>query len=77
MQMKNCEPLVLAPLLAMATAPSTYWLCTGSSLNWNPGPPSPQVPDGVAGPAGTLPMHSGSPPWMTKADTTRWNGIPS
>ena len=33
MQMKNCEPLVLGPALAMATAPSVYSPFTGSSAN--------------------------------------------
>src|SRR5438270_9144570 len=33
-QMKNCDPLVLRPLFAIARQPDTYCCFTGSSLNW-------------------------------------------
>jgi len=33
MQMKNCEPLVFGPALAMARAPRVYSPFTGSSAN--------------------------------------------
>ena len=63
--MKNCEPFVLGPALAIA---SRYGRSKDSS-GWNssskrkPGPP--------------VPVPSGSPPWIMKPGMMRWKMVPS
>ena len=62
--MKNWEPLVSGPALAMAMDPISYSPAAGSSSeNWYPGPP--------------LPVPCGSPPWIMKPGITRWKVMPS
>src|ERR1035437_60431 len=62
--MKNCEPLVLGPLLAIASRPGWSKVREGlnSSLKLYPGSPCP------------LPI--GSPPWIMKFGMTRWKMVP-
>jgi len=61
--MKNCEPLVLGPALAIASAPRTTLCWLNSSSKVYPGPP--------------LPVPCGSPPWIMKSGMTRWKMTPS
>jgi hypothetical protein len=63
--MKNWDPLVLGPALAMARNPGRSKRCgpETSSSNWYPGPPRP--------------FPSGSPPWIMKLGMTRWKTVPS
>src|SRR5436305_14106763 len=64
--MKNCEPLVLGPALAIASLPGLSNLCGEplvSSSNLYPGPP--------------MPVPAGSPPWIMKLGMTRWQIVPS
>ena len=55
--MKNWEPFVFGPALAMASAPRTTFWVVNSSSNWYPGPPDP--------------VPVGSPPWIMKSGITR------
>jgi hypothetical protein len=55
---KNCEPLVLGPALAIASAPRTTLWSLNSSSKVYPGPP--------------VPVPSGQPPWIMKSGITRW-----
>ena len=59
--MKNCEPLVSGPLLAIASTPGPVncSAALNSSSNLYPGPP--------------VPSPLGSPPWIMKSLITRWN----
>src|SRR5438309_1699335 len=63
---KNCEPLVLGPAFAIASAPrTTLWALISSSKVY-PGPP--------------VPVPSGQPPWIMKSLITRWHvrlGMPA
>ena len=63
--MKNCEPLVFGPALAIASRPglSNFFRLENSSSNLYPGPP--------------VPVPSGSPPWIMNCGITRWNSVPS
>ncbi len=62
--MKNWLPWELgAWVRAMATMPRPYWPTTGSSTMLYPASPDP--------------VPVGSPPWMTKPGTIRWNTVPS
>ena len=64
---KNCEPDApggSACVLAIATTPLSYLRSFGgASTTVYPGPPSP--------------VPAGSPPWITKSLTMRWNVVPS
>src|SRR5271165_2484794 len=63
--MKNCEPLVLGPLLAIARRPGWLKVRSGlnSSLKLYPGSP--------------VPLPAGSPHWIMKFGMTRWQIVPS
>ena len=64
--MKNCDPFVLGPLLAMETTPRTVCFSSGwtSSLNLPPQMLSPP-----------LPVPVGSPPCSMKPLMLRWKSV--
>ena len=61
--MKNWEPFVFGPALAIASAPRTTLWSLNSSSKVYPGPP--------------VPVPCGQPPWIMKSPITRWKIRPS
>ena len=61
--MKNCDPFVFGPALAIASAPLTHLVVVELVLEL------------VAGPTGAVPC--GQPPWTMKSGITRWKMRPS
>ena len=63
--MKNCDPLVFGPLLAMDKTPAPVCFSSRviSSSNL---PPNADTPP--------RPVPVGSPPWIMKSEITRWKG---
>ena len=58
--MKNCEPFVLGPAFAIASAPRVDLVLVELVLERVPGPP--------------VPSPFGQPAWIMKSGITRWNG---
>ena len=65
-KIKNCDPFVFGPLLAILSKPRRSWrILHASSANLPPVQHSPPVPSPLVK----------SPPWAMKSEMTRWNVV--